>query len=261
MSLAQLLESASFTENSATLDVPDTWLQGRSMFGGLQAVLGVLAMRQLIPSGTPLRTLQTTFISPIPAGPATATAQVLRSGKNATHVQAQIEQDGKPLALFIGVFGKQRDSVISRDIQQPELTDPSDIKFIHRPGITPSFTDHFDARWLKGDLPFKGISTPEAVTEITMREPGVTTESHLLAIADFIPPVALSLMKQPSFGSSLTWMLEFLADDYQDQPLEAWRVDSEMTAASGGYTSQTATIFAPNGKAVALSRQSMVIFA
>lgn len=261
MSLAQLLQTFTHTDNSVTVDVPEAWLQGRSAFGGLQAVIGVKAMRQLIADDIPLRTLQTTFLAPVPPGKVTATAEILRAGKNATHVKAEITRDGAPLALFIGVFGKPRESAISRNIEQPAVNDQTPIDFVHIPGVTPNFTAHFDSRWLEGGLPFTGQTSPMAVTEISMRDSCNTSESHLLAIADFIPPAALSLLKSPSFGSSLTWMLEFLSDDYTDQPLQKWRVDSEMTAANGGYTSQTATIYAPNGDAIALSRQSMVIFA
>ena len=260
MNLTQLLEAITYSENSATVEVTEDWLQGRSMFGGLQAALGVRAMRQAIPEDLPLKTLQTTFISPVPSGKVTATASILRTGKNATHVEARIVDGEQTLALFVGVFGRSRDSAIGREIPQPIIDNPTNTLFEFLKGVTPNFTQHFTAKWLKGGLPFTSSQLPESVTEISINEDALTSESHFLAIADFIPPVALSLLTVPSAGSSLTWMLEFLCDDYQRQPLQKWRVDAEMTAASGGYTSQTATIYAPDGSAVALSRQSMVIF-
>lgn len=94
-----------------------------------------------------------------------------------------------------------------------------------------------------------------------MKESGTTSEAHLLAIADFIPPLALAKLAVPAAGSSLTWMLEILDTDFQQEPLQGWQVAAEMTAAGEGYTSQSAVIYAPSGKAVALSRQSMVVFA
>ena len=45
------------------LDVPEDWLQGRTLFGGLQAVVGLAAMRTLAPAA-PLRSLQVTFLAP-----------------------------------------------------------------------------------------------------------------------------------------------------------------------------------------------------
>jgi hypothetical protein len=68
------------------------------------------------------------------------------------------------------------------------------------------------------------------------------------------------MMRKPSPGSSLTWMLEFLSDRFEDLPLDGWRVDAELVAARAGYTSQSTMVWGPGGEAVALSRQSMVVF-
>lgn len=259
MQYSELLASSQIKNQSVHLDLPESWLQGRSMFGGLQAALAVRAMRTLAPE-LPLRTLQTTFMAPIPAGPVSAQATLLRQGKNTQHIQATIQDGDQVQAICIGVFGNARQSSIERRITAPEIPNKPGIDFEYVEGVTPNFTQYFSARWLAGDLPFSNSSFNHALIDVSMTEPGNTSESHLFAIADFIPPVALAKLKTPAAGSSLTWMLEFLDHSYVDQPLDHWLVDAEMTAAGDGYTSQTATIFAPNGIAAALSRQSMVVF-
>jgi hypothetical protein len=88
----------------------------------------------------------------------------------------------------------------------------------------------------------------------------LTGEAQLLAFADFVPPVALSWMPKPTPGSSLTWMLEMLDDDFRSQPVAGWRLDTRMVAARDGYTNQVTTIHAPDGRAIATSTQSMVVF-
>jgi hypothetical protein len=67
-------------------------------------------------------------------------------------------------------------------------------------------------------------------------------------------------MDKPVPGSSLTWMFELLEPQFAAHPSEGWRLESQMSAARDGYTSQTTTLFAPDGTPVALSRQSMVVF-
>src|SRR5689334_13621143 len=84
-----LLSRIQSGEGAASLDVPDDWLQGRTLFGGVQAVIGLAAMRSLAPQG-PLRSLQVTFLAPVPGGVVQARARILRSGKSATHVEARI---------------------------------------------------------------------------------------------------------------------------------------------------------------------------
>jgi acyl-CoA thioesterase len=260
MRFSQILDGMTATTTGFTAAIDADWLQGRSAFGGLQSALAVRAMRSLVPRGMPLRTLQTTFIAPVGAGAVEIRAQVLRTGKSAIHVQATLQSAGQVLCLVIGVFGSSRASKIRivPDYPQVICERPQDFRFV--PGITPSFIQHFDVRWLRGGMPFSGSQLPQNIIEIGMRDDGPANDEHVLAIADVIPPVALSLLKTPAFGSSLTWMIEFLRDRFDDLPLQGWRMDAELTAAQDGYTSQTGMVWGPGGEAVALSRQSMVVF-
>ena len=98
------------------------------------------------------------------------------------------------------------------------------------------------------------------IYEIGLRDSGPMSEAHLLALADFVPLVALSWLPKLAPGSSLTWMLELLDHGFAAQPLSGWRVESDLVAARDGYTSQSTTLWAPDATPVALSRQSMVVF-
>jgi acyl-CoA thioesterase len=260
MTFSGWMQSAELGEGFAQVVVAEDWLQGRSAFGGLQAAAGWLAMRTLVPATVPLRSLQMTFIAPVPVGPLRAEASVLRVGKSATHVEAHLVVDGQRCATLIGVFGASRASQVVHRPQRPDVSSEAPIRFPFLPGITPVFTQHFAAHWLRGGLPFTGSRSRDTVVEFDLLDPGPCTEAHVLALADFIPPVALSLLSTPAPGSSLTWMLELFGADYARLPLSGWRVDSEMVAASDGYTSQSNRLWGPDGSLVALSRQAMVVF-
>jgi len=246
-------------EGASTLDVPDDWLQGRTLFGGLQAVVGLAAMRSLAPAA-PLRSLQVTFLAPVPGGPVHARARILRSGKSATHVEARIVDGDKTLAFMVGVFGLPRPSAVTLRPQQPDVTPENPMELPWVPGVTPNFTRHFKARWIAGGRPWSGIERPDSVIELAMRDQGNATESHVLAMADFIPPIALSYLKTPVAAASLTWMLELLTEDVSSLPLDGWRLDAMMTAAHSGYINQSLTLWGPGGVPVALGRQTMVVF-
>ena len=99
-----------------------------------------------------------------------------------------------------------------------------------------------------------------AVAASDPTKPVNATDAHLIALADFVPPVGLSWMSKPTPGSSMTWMLEFLDQGFTRQPVNGWMVDSEMLAARDGYTSQSTTLWSPAGVPTMLSRQSMVVF-
>ena len=236
MTYLDILQAIQYQEHSAVANVPDTWQQGRSLFGGLQAALNLMAMRTLTPHDIPLRTLQTTFMAPVPAGSVSANAKTLRSGKNTHHVQAVIGKPDQPQCSCIAVFGHSRPSAVNRTMAPPP-PEGAAKPFLYMDGLTPNFTRYFDARWLSGDLPFSNSSLNHALVEVSMKESGTTSEAHLLAIADFIPPLALAKLAVPAAGSSLTWMLEILDTDFQQEPLQGWQVAAEMTAAGEGYTS------------------------
>jgi acyl-CoA thioesterase len=242
---------------AALADVGDDWMQGRSVFGGLQAALALRAMRTLVPE-MPLRTLQVTFVAPVGAGDMRASAKILRAGKNATQVEARIGGDDT-LALAVAVFGTARDSIVRVGVPTAAAAGAgTPVPFVQ--GLWPNFIQHFEMALVDGALPFAGARVDRVVYALSLRDSGLTREAHLLAFADLMPPVGLSWMPQPVPGSSVTWMLEIIDPDFAAQPLRGWRVDARLIAAHDGYTNQSTTIYAPNGKAVALSRQSMVVF-
>ena len=246
-------------EGRSQLEVPDDWLQGRTLFGGLQAVVGLAAMRSLAPAA-PLRSLQVTFLAPVPGGPVRAHARILRSGKSATHVEARIIDGDNTLAVMVGVFGLARTSAVTVRPRQPAVTPENPVELPWIPGVTPNFTQHFKARWVIGGPPWSGTGRPESVIEIAMRDAGTVTEFHAVAMADFIPPIALSYLKAPVPAASLNWMLELLTEDVSALPLEGWRIDAQMTAAHSGYINQSLILWGPGGIPVALGRQTMVMF-
>ena len=261
MLFSDILDSAKVDGGVWSSVVGADWLQGRSVFGGLQSAMALRAMRGVVPADVPLRVLQTTFVAPVPAGKVAVRARVLRTGKNVTHVEASILDGDATAALFVGVFGRDRPSrvEVAPKLEVVEGTEASRVPRMRPPGV--AFAEHFSIRWLRGDPPLSGSRRTDAVIEAAMDDRAkVASEEHVVAIADFPPPLALSFLESPAFGSSVTWTLEMLGGLRADLPLEGWQLHIDLTAAGGGYTSQSVFVCGPGGEAVALSRQSMVVF-
>lgn len=259
MQFSDLLESMQARGGAFSVTVAEDWMQGRSVFGGLQAAVVLRAMRALVPADVPLRTLQATFVAPVPAGEVAARARVLRTGKSAIHVEGRIGGD-EAQCLVAGVFGAARESSVKVDPPQPPKPAGKVIAFDFVAGVTPNFTRYLPMRWLSGTPPYTNNPAPRAVIEVDLQDRGPCTEAHLLAIADAPPPVTLSMLKKPAHGSSMTWTMEFFATDLGSQPLAGWRLDAEVVAARDGYTSQSVMVWTPSGRLAAISRQSMVVF-
>jgi len=260
MRFSEILDSMESDGGGHTATVPDSWLQGRSVYGGLQAALAVRAMRGHAPDEFALRVLQTTFVAPVPPGRVRVESRLLRAGKSAAHVEARLLLGAETAALAVGVFGAKRASRIAVAPERPSVDAPGAFDFRYVPDVSPMFTQHFAIRWLKGGLPFTATNTAEAFAELRMPGEGTATVEHVIALADVMPPVAFSYLDARARGSSATWTLEMLTDAVPALGAGAFRADATLVAARDGYTSQSVLMWGPGGEPVALSRQSMFVF-
>ncbi len=259
MLFSEVMNNIEVKNGEAIVDVNADWMQGRAIFGGLQTAIALKVMRGLVPE-VPIRSLQTTFIAPPSSNHIEAKAIILRQGKSATHVEAKLMDGDNVLAIVIGVFGMGRTSQVERVPEMAPVKCEKPRNYRYFPGKSPTFLQFFSARWLQGGMPFSAKADPNLVVEVDMPGENQSSEYHVVAVADFIPPIALSYLSAPCQGSSLTWMLEFLTDEITDMPVSGWRVDAEMVAGADGYTNQSVMLWGPGGKPMALSRQTMVVF-
>ena len=259
MQYSDVMQSLTQKDGLWLAEVSEDWLQGRSVFGGLQVALTIKAMEHELTNLMPLRTIQASFLAPVSAGSLSIQVKPIRQGNNTRHMEARIVDGEETLCLIIGIFGNPRESVVSVTPEAPPLPDKKPFPFPYIPNMTPAFTQHFTVNWRQGFLPFSGREQNTIQVDIKLETNGNADASYIAALADFMPPVALSYLKQPAPASSLTWMLEFFCEQPEatDQP---WRIAAQMDAAAHGYTSQSMLIIGPSGKPVALSRQSMVVF-
>ena len=260
----QVLETLRGSDGRCTADIHEDWMQGRTVFGGLQVALAVRAMRGLLDPGPPLRSLQATFIAPLPGGQVNLRAEVLRVGKSATHAQCNLLlDDGAVACTVVAIFGAPRPSSFTREVPRPDVgVDPEalpDMPFV--PGIAPSFIQHMQLRWARGSLPYTGYHEPRTIIYARVREPDCTPEEALIALADVIPSPAISMLRKPAPASSLNWTLELLGDPEKLDVTDWSLIDTEVRAGMEGYLSQTSVLWGSTGHAFSVSHQTVAVFA
>ena len=254
-----LLAQATIEGGRMRVQVPPDWLQGRTVFGGLQGALAVRAMRSQVPASLPLRTLQATLIAPS-TGDLEIETQLLRTGKNATHVEARIFEKGTLCAIVIGVFGARLTSSVSLQPTQAPVGNEQAIAMPFIAGMMPNFIQHYDARLVRGAFPFTRSAVDESVYEVDLKDQQSPDEYSVVALTDFPPPLALAHLSRPAPGSTLTWMLELLSDDFSQLPRQGFRVDVKLLAARDGYTQQATMVWSKEGAPLALGHQTMLVF-
>jgi len=253
--------------------VPQSWANGRTVYGGLLAAYTLRTMRECLverlgtaagcESALPLRSLQITFVAPVPAGePLELRPQLLRSGRSATHVRCDLLLQDTVACATVAVFGADRPSRVRLDIaRQDPPAGVDDLPDMPRvPGVTPEFAKHLQLRWADGGIPYSGRNEPRSVIYARMQDPHCSAEELLLALADSIPTPALAMLDRPAPAASMNWMIEPIGDPAKLDRTRWSLIGTEVRAGSDGYLSQTSVLWGPEGHAYAVSHQSVAIF-
>ena len=88
--------------------LPETWTQGRAIYGGLLMAGSVRALQTQVPRDRQLRSLLSTFVAPVRPGEFRCDARILRSGSSFTHGEARIVQGDSVCVVIAAGFGTQR---------------------------------------------------------------------------------------------------------------------------------------------------------
>ena len=265
MTFYQLIQAV--RSNPQSMQVPATWGQGRAGFGGLAVALVYEAMRAKVPEGRPVRSLAVTFVGPLAVdAPVSFTVEVLREGKAVSQVLGRAVQNGQVVTLVQGSFGAARDSVIAVPALAAPIMKPAaecqELPYIE--GLTPEFTRYLAMRWAVGGMPFSNNQSREMGGWVRLREHDpleTLNETHLLALVDAWPPAVLPHLRAPAAGSSLTWTIEFMQPFAALNTLDWCMYHAQVEHARDGYGHIAAGLWSPGGELLALSRQTVTVFA
>ena len=243
------------------VDIPANWKQGRTAYGGLTSALMLAGASERFDALPPLRSALINFVGPVTDSPL-LTARLERQGRNVTSVSAGAHIGDQAVGRAEFIFGAGRASEIHVDFPAPEAM-PPDAADPFTPeaarGLVPQFFHNFDTRLIAGARPMMGeegyIRTWSRHKDPASRD-GVES---LLCIGDVLPPAAMPLFRKFAPVSSMSWMFNLLTDTPQTED-GWWHIESRLTAARGGYSSQVMRIWNTDGELVVEGMQSIAIF-
>ncbi|HCW90288.1 MAG TPA: acyl-CoA thioesterase II [Marinobacter sp.] len=262
MTFDELLETG---RGANELVIPESWAQGRASFGGVVAGLVFDRMQRQVAPGRPMRALQVSFVGPVvPGKPMTVTSELLREGKSASQTLGRISQGDATCVVATANFGADRESVVqvSGRYPAPDFKAPEDSQPIPQvPGVTPPFTQHIEARWAVGSVPFTGCDSLQMGGWMRFTEtPESISDAHLVALVDAWPPAVLPMLRKPAPASTLSWSLDVLHPRPEIRPGEWLMYLATVDQAEAGYGHTQAQIWNKKGELVALSRQTVTVF-
>lgn len=237
-------------------EIPDSWLQGRTSYGGFSSALALHAAQQSDADLPPLRSAQVAFIGPL-SGAVTIRAERLRRGRNAAWVQADVVSEAGLGLRAVFVFMGAIDSAVDHQVgAPPPFSAPGpDTKTYGSANAVAPFIQNFE-------LVDERIDTGPAewLRWLRLRERDrLDPMVELIAIADCLPPAALKLLGKPAPMSSMTWQLNVLGP----QPSTTdgwWQVRANSDYARAGSSSQFMHIWNHAGEPVAEQIQSVAMF-
>ncbi len=256
---SDLINAAKISSGAMRLTIPDSWMQGRTTYGGLSAALCLETALRAFPDLPPLRSANVSFIGPA-GGAVEGRARALRRGKSVSFVEADLSGEAGLATRSVFVFGAGRTSMFDRtftpppDMPAPDACEP----FIPK-GMGPKFAAHFDTRLAKGARPLTNADAFDHFLWVRHDDKDATGPVALLALADMPPPAVLPMFPQFAPISTMTWHLNFLVDAPASRD-GWWLLQSRAEHARAGYSSQDMLIWNSNLDLVVAGRQNVAIF-
>lgn len=239
--------------------IPESWMQGRTTYGGLTAALCLEAARRIV-ADIPLRSAQIAFVGPV-GGDVELHPVLLRRGKNAAFVRVDLSHDDQVLAQCIFTFGLSRPSSLNvQRIKRPDVTELAQAEPFFKGPRRPNFTHNFNVRLAAGEPPISGSTNNQLGLWLRHKDENAGNDAaSILALADCAPPAALPMLTGDARASSMTWMAEFLTD--QPSTDEGWWLSlSTAETAVDGYSSQSMCMWSKAGEPTLIGRQTVAIF-
>ena len=258
---ASIRASLQKEEGGLRAHIPAHWKQGRTAYGGLTAALMLAATAEQFDDLPPLRSALINFVGPVTDDPL-LTANLERRGRNVTSLSAAAHIGEKVVGRADFLFGAARSSKINVDFPAPPAMKPKDTEPLTpkaAAGMVPQFFHNFDTWLIAGARPMMGT---EGYMRTWSRHKDLESRTgleSLLCIGDVLPPAAMPLMRHMGPISSMSWMFNLLTDRPQTED-GWWHVESRLTAAGGGYSSQVMRIWNTSGELVVEGMQSIAIF-
>lgn len=246
--------------NEYTADLPETWKQGRTAFGGITSALPLAAILNDHGDLPPLRTMQINFI-----GPAMDTLSVrhklLRQGKNNATFSGELDSAAGAGTHGFFTFGVERALDIEMDYPIKEVEKrPEEIEPYELGNAAPNFLFNFDRRWVSGPKFFEQSDDPDMLlwTRLTDAQSWDKGLLPLVVLAD-APPAAFGALSGVRALSSMNWNINFLTDDFTTQD-GWWLMRSATRFIRDGYSSQLIQVWNSEGRRVMDSMQHVAIF-
>ncbi|MXO82568.1 thioesterase family protein [Altererythrobacter aestiaquae] len=258
MSVSDLIEPIGAADGAVTLPTADTWMQGRTLYGGASALIAYTHAIRKFTDLPPFRAGQVGFVAPV-GDEFELRSEIVRQGRNVAQLRSEIVSDGKVALTAFWLFGTSRDAnaVHPAASVEPSPGKPEDSTAVE-PGGGPAFLrNNYDVNY-----PHERTAKDEPIIRrwVRLKEPsGIDPVSELILMGDTLPPSAARIMQRPGPISSINWSFNLL----DPAPVTRdgwWLAETASDHADQGYSSERLKLWNADGKQMLSGIQAVAIF-
>ena len=258
MTIAKMLEAVQPDGNEVTLADADSWMQGRTMYGGMSALIAYTAALRAFPDLPPLRAAQIAFVAPV-GDRFSARAETVRRGRNVAQIRSELLVDGKVALTAYWLFGETREPNAVHPAAKPENWpgSPDENETVAVDGAPSFLKGNYEVRRAQE---FSGPGEPVVRRWIRLKHgEELDPLSRLVLIGDTLPPGAMRAMQRQGPLSSINWSFNVL--DTEPQTTDGWWLtENASDHADNGYSSERLRLWNADGKQMLAGMQSVAIF-
>jgi len=259
--LDTLLATVTSDGEDVTATIDDSWMQGRTAYGGISSAVALAAVLHKHQPAAPLRCAQISFVGPV-GGDCRVATRVLRQSKSSMFVDAGVSSGAGFGTSALFTFSGNRTSHLDYDrLAMPDVPPPEALEPVPDHKARPAFTRHFDMRPTTGPRFVSRQDNANMLTWVRFLEaPQCHPAVALLAMGDALPPAALLLFHEFGPISSMNWAVNMVTDTPETDADGWWLLAAGTRYARGGFSVQDMMMYNRAGKAVAASSQGVAIY-
>lgn len=271
-SLAQALTLTPDQSGGLTADLHGDFSNGRLNappetgfpFGGLIAALAASSMQQGLGITAPLRSLSVQYMTPARFGqPITFNPRLLRGGRSASFAQVDMSQKDAEGGVRLtnhasATFGDDvAGPVMTPLVALPPLGALQTGRNLDGP-MAPRFSQHVDYRFETGPHILQPVEGRPVIERCWMktRDDRPLDAIGICYLLDALYPPVWTALDRPVGMATVDLRYDILADPTLEDCPDGWAFfEFRMLDFGSGWTVDEATVWAANGKPLALSRQ------
>lgn len=258
MSVTNLTGPITAQGGSVTLENAESWMQGRTLYGGASALIAYTSAIRTFPDLPPFRAGQVGFVAPV-GGEFEIHSEIVRQGRNVAQLRSEITCGGKVALTAFWLFGTSREAnaVHPALTPIPDAGTPEDSKPADTSRAPEFLKNNYDVHYTSER---RGADEPVIRRWTRLKERGhLDPVSELILMGDTLPPSAARIMQRPGPISSINWSFNLL----DPEPVTRdgwWLAETASDHADQGYSSERLRLWNADGKQMLSGIQAVAIF-